>query len=154
MVKPSESELIVGWYRKIQFSNTDYDFFFSWLLIKSLRSFNTLNICLLILYYTFKSRNNTWQVTCAVCWILCMSTSWISTANYNFSSQLPKQIIKWIWSKGGSRAAAASKMEHFVIIVNKHSASYRGGSGNNSWGFRQNKQMRFSVQNEVQSWPI
>ena len=27
-----------------------------------------------------------------------MSTSWILIANYNFSSQLPKQIIKWNWS--------------------------------------------------------
>ena len=50
--------------------------------------------CLLILCYTFTSRSN----TCPACWILCMWTSWITIANYNFSSQLPKQIIKWNWS--------------------------------------------------------
>ena len=89
LLKSSESELILFWYRKIKLSDTDYDFFFSWLLIKSLRSFNTLNIWLstdLLLYLHLT------EYTCAVCWILCMSTYWISIANYNFSSQLPKQI--------------------------------------------------------------
>ena len=93
--KSSESELILSWYQKIKLVTlitTSYSPDSLYNLYN--RLIHWLYDCLLILCYTFTSFNNSW----AVCWILCMSTTQISVANYNFTSWLPNQIIKLDWS--------------------------------------------------------
>ena len=97
-LKSSESEMILCWKWQIKWHWLRLNKILLLLITDKIYTNQTCQCTKQMTAYWFQAMLSLHVIVLWQSVEFCMSTSWISIANYNFSSQFPKQIMKWISS--------------------------------------------------------